>query len=356
MPAPHFAPLFAVHISDGVLDTTWLAGGFVVAGFFALLAAWRIRDEEIPRIALLTAAFFVASSIHIRVGPSSWHLLFNGLVGVMLGRRAGLAIPIGLGLQYFLLMHGGFYTLGINTCIMLLPAFMAYGLFASLRSAPWLGRLWFQALVIGGATFLWTLSAVFSVALLVTNRLRTIRMPDLDEAAAITFHPLIMAAAIAIACLAVWSARRVQAGPEFALGLIVGEVSVLATIILACLVLLFGGETDWSLPVRVLLVLHLPVAALEGVVVGFLVGFLARVKPALLGWRAATFQHDKQDGRRSHALPECATAAIYQVGSAVAPSDNDEHGPGSSVAGEVLHPPREQSADRELLQHERSSG
>src|SRR5262245_53758005 len=108
---PALPPLFAVHISDGVLQTSWLAGGFVVAGFFVLLAAWHIRDEEIPRIALLTAALFVASSVHIKVGPSSWHLLFNGLVGVILGRRAGLAIPIGLALQYFLLMHGGFYTL-----------------------------------------------------------------------------------------------------------------------------------------------------------------------------------------------------------------------------------------------------
>src|SRR5580704_930047 len=114
-------PLFAVHISDGILQSTWLVGGFLVAGLFAVVGSWRIRDEEIPRIALLTAAFFVASSIHIRVGPTSCHLLFNGLVGVLLGRRAALAIPIGLAMQYFLRTHGGFYTLGINTCILLLP-------------------------------------------------------------------------------------------------------------------------------------------------------------------------------------------------------------------------------------------
>ena len=108
-------PLFAVHISDGVLQTTWLAGGFVVAVCLAVVGCWRVRDEEIPRIALLTAAFFVASSIHIRIGVTSWHLLLNGLVGVMLGRRAALAIPVGLTLQYFLLMHGGFYTIGVNT-------------------------------------------------------------------------------------------------------------------------------------------------------------------------------------------------------------------------------------------------
>src|SRR5262249_35671328 len=115
---PGHLSLFAVHISDGVLQASWLAGGFFLAALGLVLALWRLRDEDIPRIALLTAAFFVASSIHIRVGPTSWHLLLNGLVGVMLGRRAGLAIALGLALQYFLLMHGGLATLGVNTCVM----------------------------------------------------------------------------------------------------------------------------------------------------------------------------------------------------------------------------------------------
>ena len=70
--------LLAVHISDGVLATGWWAGGFLAAGLLAALGAWRIRDDEIPRVALLTAAFFVASSFHIRVGPTSVHLLLNG--------------------------------------------------------------------------------------------------------------------------------------------------------------------------------------------------------------------------------------------------------------------------------------
>jgi len=280
--------------------------------------------------------------VHIRVGPSSWHLLFNGLVGVILGRRAGLAIPIGLALQYFLLMHGGFYTLGINTCIMLLPALMAAGLFGALRTAPWLRRGWFQAAMIGGATVVWTLSAVFSVALLITNRLRTVRLPDLDEATAITFHPLTLTAAVALAVVAVLTARRVRVGPEFALGLIVGELSVLATITLACVVLLAGGETDWSLPVRVLLVLHLPIAALEGVVVGFLVGFLARVKPELLGWPPLI-----ED--TSRVSPHSARALALGIGAGGA---NGVNGQGAPAAGEVLRAAGEPRAGRELLQHE----
>ena len=51
----HLSPLFAVHISDGVLQPSWEWGGFAVAALLALFGAWRIRDEEIPRVAVMTA-------------------------------------------------------------------------------------------------------------------------------------------------------------------------------------------------------------------------------------------------------------------------------------------------------------
>src|SRR5947209_2679562 len=120
----------AVHVPDGLLTTSWLFGGFALAGLLALTAASRIRDEEIPRIALLSAAFFVASLMHFPVGPTSVHLLLNGLVGVVLGRRAPLAILVGLCLQAVLLGHGGISSLGVNACVMTLPALLAGGLFA----------------------------------------------------------------------------------------------------------------------------------------------------------------------------------------------------------------------------------
>src|SRR5262249_23624457 len=91
--------LFAVHISDGVLTTPWLAAGFAVAAILLALASWRVRDDEVPRIAILTAAFFVSSLIHIRLPMTSIHLLLTGLIGVVLGVRSALAIFVGLVLQ-----------------------------------------------------------------------------------------------------------------------------------------------------------------------------------------------------------------------------------------------------------------
>jgi cobalt/nickel transport system permease protein len=346
MHAGNHAALFAVHISDGVLALSWLAGGFVLAGLAVLFALWRLRDEEIPRIAFLTAAFFVASSIHIKVGPTSWHLLLNGLVGVLLGRRAGLAIVLGLALQYFLLMHGGFATLGVNTCIMLLPALLAAALFQSLRSARWLARPWFRAALIGTSSLVWTLSVVYSVTLLISNSLRTVRLPDLEPANAATFNPLTMTLAVLLAAGIGWFAHRRRLGPDFALGLVIGELSVLATIALNCIVLLFGGEANWTLTALVLLVVHLPIAALEGIILGFLVSFLARVQPGLLGWRATLVQSAEESaGRTTHAVPLAAAVCAGPVANGQPSERTCAAGEASGVAGQ-------QGTDHRVLSRE----
>ena len=107
LPLGSFPLPLALHISDNVLAQPWLVGGWLLAGLLTLFGAWRISEDEIPRVAVLTAAFFVASSLRIPLGPSSAHLLLNGLVGVVLGRRAALAIPVGVFMQAFLLQHGG---------------------------------------------------------------------------------------------------------------------------------------------------------------------------------------------------------------------------------------------------------
>lgn len=119
--------LFAVHLSDGAMSWPWVAAGW--AGLAVLLApaAWGLREEQVPRVGVLSAAFFVGSSIHIplAVVPTSVHLILNGLVGVVLGRRAPLAVAIGLLLQYALLSHGGLTTLGLNGCVIAVPAVLA---------------------------------------------------------------------------------------------------------------------------------------------------------------------------------------------------------------------------------------
>src|SRR4051794_36867414 len=116
--------LLAVHLADRAVTPAWTAGGWIVAGVLVALFARRIPDAQVPRVGLVTAALFVASARGAPVGPTSVHLLLNGLAGVMLGRTAVAAISVALTLQLFLLGHGGFSTLGLNVAVYALPVLL----------------------------------------------------------------------------------------------------------------------------------------------------------------------------------------------------------------------------------------
>jgi ABC-type Co2+ transport system permease subunit len=277
--------LWAVHISDGVLTTPWLAGGFLVAALLLWFGSFRVRDEEIPRIAILTAAFFVSSLIHIRVGPTSIHLLLSGLVGVLLGPRAALAIFVGLLLQVFLMQHGGYYTLGINTCVMTVPALACAALFFGLHRVPWIKTPFARSLLVGFGAALWFYSAIYSLILVCNTSLTHLDESALELANGCLLNPWILGYAFAFAGLMIALERRLESTPEFPLGFLIGELSVLMTAGLNCVVLLAGGETKWPAPPLFLVIAHLPIAVVEGVILGFAVGFLARVKPEMLGIR-----------------------------------------------------------------------
>ena len=161
--------------------------------------------DQIPRVALLSAVFFVSSLIHLPVGPTSVHLVLNGLIGLLLGWVAFPAIFVGLTLQALLFQFGGITTLGVNTTNIAIPAVICFYLFNHpCRS----GAIYFPFL----AGFL---------AILITA--------------------ILIAAAL------------VTTGEQF---------SEAAVTIAAC---------------------HFPVMIIEGILTFFLVGFLRKVKPEILG-------------------------------------------------------------------------
>ena len=165
-------PLWAMHISDGQL-TPLCARRLRPGRFVGPVAAWRIREEEIPQLAVMTAAFFYGA-IHVPIpGRSSAHLLLNGLLGVVLGRRATLAVMVGLFLQSATsVMEGvGFSTLGVNTCVMAIPALAAWGLFAGLQRLPWIRQPLFRSSLVGLSSFVFILSMCYSVTALVSHYL-----------------------------------------------------------------------------------------------------------------------------------------------------------------------------------------
>jgi cobalt/nickel transport system permease protein len=119
-----------VHISEGVLSAPVLVSGGVLAAAGTAIGLKKIDYDQLARVGILSATFFVASLVHVPIGPSSVHLIMNGIVGLLLGWAAFPAILVALLLQAVFFQFGGITTLGVNTIIMALPAVICYYLFA----------------------------------------------------------------------------------------------------------------------------------------------------------------------------------------------------------------------------------
>ena len=198
-----------MHISDGVLSPQVWVSGYVITGALATYILTKKTDiSEIPKLSVITAAVFVASLIHIPIGPTSVHLVLSGLAGITLGLAAFPAILVALILQAFLFQHGGITTIGINTVNMGLPALAAYGVFLAVTKINIKGKY----TIFGG-----------------------------------------LAGGIAIA-----------------LGIALLSLCLLST----------GEYLEYVVPYVV--VAHLPVVAIEAIVVGAFAGFMVKVRPQLL--------------------------------------------------------------------------
>lgn len=148
-----------MHISDGVLSGPVLISGAAIAIAGTAAGLKKLDFDHIGRAGILSASFFVASLVHVPLGPSNVHLILNGMVGLLLGWCAFPAILVALLLQAILFQYGGITTLGVNTVVMALPAVTSYYLFrAIVRLRP-------RAIVAAG--FFAGLSGVLLAGLLV---------------------------------------------------------------------------------------------------------------------------------------------------------------------------------------------
>ncbi len=138
-----------MHISEGVLSAPVLLTGVILAAGGVSLGLKKMDFERIPEVAVLTSAFFVVSLIHVPIGPSSAHLVLNGLIGLLLGWPAFSAILVGLSLQALLFQFGGITSLGVNTFNIALPAVVSFYLFRlfTIKHNPYI--LMFSAFLCG---------------------------------------------------------------------------------------------------------------------------------------------------------------------------------------------------------------
>lgn len=197
-----------MHIADGILPMSLTAGSLVGAAAVVGTSLRWLAPANVPRVGLLTAAFFVASSIHVPVGPVPVHLLLHGLVGIVLGPLSSIAIVVALVLQSLLLSEGGVSVIGFNLLAMTFGAMLARTVFD----------------VMGGQT-----------------------------------HPARASAA----------------------GFLGGAMAVCCSALIVVVGLWLAGE-EWEKLRYLVLFANLPIALIEGCVVGSAAGFIVRVKPDLL--------------------------------------------------------------------------
>ncbi len=74
-----------MHISEGVISAPILftSGTLTAAG--CAVGLKKLDYDRMAQVGILSAAFFMASLIHVPIGPSSVHLLLNGILGLLLG-------------------------------------------------------------------------------------------------------------------------------------------------------------------------------------------------------------------------------------------------------------------------------
>lgn len=133
-----------MHIVDGALSNPVVIGGAIAAAGGITVGLKSLDIDRIPTAGVLSASFFVASLIHVPIGPSSVHLILNGLAGLLLGWAAFPALFVGLLLQAVFFGFGGLTVLGVNTFNIAMPAVLAWMIFGRLigRGSPVHGAIW----------------------------------------------------------------------------------------------------------------------------------------------------------------------------------------------------------------------
>ena len=130
-----------MHISEGILSGGVLLAGWAGTAAGVALGLKRTEPEKIVRTAMLSSAFFLASLVHVKIGPGSAHLLLIAPMGLILGQAVFPAVLAALLLQAVLFGFGGLLVLGVNTLVMAGSALAVHAIFGKSKGLV----MWFIA-------------------------------------------------------------------------------------------------------------------------------------------------------------------------------------------------------------------
>lgn len=276
-------PIFGVHLPDGLIQGPWVLAGWLVAILLILVSSRNLTDEEIPRISLLTAVFFLTSLVPIQVpgGPKT-HLLLNGLIGIILGQRSVLAIAPALLLQSLLFAHGGFLSLGLNISVMSIPALLMNPLARLIQIPLVSNKAWLQFSTCTLVLILCLTSITSGILLLFEHFKFENKQEIVSQLLAFLISPATILGIVSTSGIVSLVLLKSTNGKMFTLGFLVGLTGFLFTIFFHTAVMLLGGVPNLEPIILITCLIHLPLAIVEGLTVGFMVNFLAKVKPDLL--------------------------------------------------------------------------
>ena len=122
-----------MHISEGVLSVGVIATSTVVLAPLIINSIRKLHPDDVSKVALLSALFFVVSTIHLPLGVTSVHFMMLGIIGIMLGWHSFTALLIALLLQAMLIGFGGISSLSANTLNTGIGALTGFYLFKLLK-------------------------------------------------------------------------------------------------------------------------------------------------------------------------------------------------------------------------------
>lgn len=123
-----------MHISEGVLSPTVIISSSAILIPLIINSVRKLQYDDISKVALLSAAFFVISTIHLPIGVTSVHFMMLGVIGIMLGWHSFTALLIALLLQALLIGFGGISSLAVNTLNTGVGALVGFYLFKIIKN------------------------------------------------------------------------------------------------------------------------------------------------------------------------------------------------------------------------------
>jgi ABC-type Co2+ transport system permease subunit len=246
-----------VMVPDGVLPWWLSVAGWVLAAALLGLALWRLRGQPaarmVPLVGVVTALMVVVMSFELV--PIGYELHFTVLAGMLVGPWYGVIAALLFNILRALIGDGAFTNIGLNTVITWLEIALGAAVWAALRPLA-RRRPGFAA---GLATFVSLLLA--TVAFVGVVGLSTVDPRELVETGAYDVSSGSFAESPLAGGLINVHLNEAHAEEEEAGGAPAGLVAFAGAIVLL-------GAIG---------------AAIEGAVVGAVVAFIARVRPALLG-------------------------------------------------------------------------